>query len=363
MPLSSVTEDGSPRASMTFALWEPPLVVDHQGQPSRVSTITETGDLLAGCVQADVQTVAFARSRAGVEVVANVARGRLGESPDEGLFGGPRWRSPRVSAYRGGYLPEERRELERALRSRDLRRPRRDERPRARRRRHWPRRGPARGLAGHAGIAVAAGRTGGAGRAALAGRARRCRRPARHVRRPPPRGDLRPGRRGAVVDPDNPHVLGPHLAAAAAELPLTEARTSSSSARRRGRCSMRSSPRASSRSGPAAGSGAARTGPPTTSRCAARASRCASSRRGPGASSAPSTRPRPTPRSTPAPCTCIRDRRWVVTELDLDEPRGLRRARRPGVDDAGAVGERLRRSWPRDRARATGGRSAAPSAT
>ena len=69
---------------MTFALWEPPLVVDGHGQPSRVSTITETGDLLAGCVDADVQTVAFARSRAGVEVVANVARDRLGEPPDEG---------------------------------------------------------------------------------------------------------------------------------------------------------------------------------------------------------------------------------------------------------------------------------------
>ena len=56
MPLSSVTEDGSPRASMTFALWEPPLVVNDQGRPSRVSTITETGNLLAGCVEADVQT-------------------------------------------------------------------------------------------------------------------------------------------------------------------------------------------------------------------------------------------------------------------------------------------------------------------
>jgi len=48
MPVTPVTRDGSPRASMTFALWEPPLLVDETGQPSRVSTITERGGLLAG---------------------------------------------------------------------------------------------------------------------------------------------------------------------------------------------------------------------------------------------------------------------------------------------------------------------------
>ncbi|HEY9493844.1 MAG TPA: DEAD/DEAH box helicase [Intrasporangium sp.] len=223
MPLSSVTEDGSPRASMTFALWEPPLVVDNQGQPSRVSTITETGDLLAGCVQADVQTVAFARSRAGVEVVANVARDRLGESADEGLFGGPRGRSPRVSAYRGGYLPEERRELERALRSRDL-----------------------VGIAATNALELGVDITG-LDAVLLAGwpgtlaslwqQAGRAGRTGQHslavlvAADDPldtfvvhhPESIFGRGVEAAVVDPDNPHVLGPHLAAAAAELPLTNA--------------------------------------------------------------------------------------------------------------------------------------------
>ena len=212
MPLSSVTEDGSPRASMTFALWEPPLVVDDQGQPSRVSTITETGDLLAGCVEADVQTVAFARSRAGVEVVANVARDRVSVTREAG-----------IAAYRGGYLPEERRELERALRSRDL-----------------------VGIAATNALELGVDITG-LDAVLLAGwpgtlaslwqQAGRAGRTGQHslavlvAADDPldtfvvhhPESIFGRGVEAAVVDPDNPHVLGPHLAAAAAELPLTDA--------------------------------------------------------------------------------------------------------------------------------------------
>jgi len=223
MPLSSVTEDGSPRASMTFALWEPPLLTDERGLPKRVSTLTETGSLLAGCVERDVQTVAFARSRAGVEVVANVARDRLGESPAEGPFGGPRGRSPRVSAYRGGYLPEERRELERAIRSRDLV-------------------GIAATNALELGVDVTgldavllagwpgtlaslwqqAGRAGRTGLESLAVLVAADDPLDTYVVHHPETIFGR-GVEATVVDPDNPHVLGPHLAAAAAELPLTEA--------------------------------------------------------------------------------------------------------------------------------------------
>ena len=222
MPLRPVTEDGSPRASMTFALWEPPLLTDERGLPKRVSTLTETGALLAGCVEHDVQTVAFARSRAGVEVVANVARTRLGESPDEGLVGGRRGRSPRVWAYRGGYLPEERRELERALRARDLV-------------------GLAATNALELGVDVTgldavllagwpgtlsslwqqAGRAGRTGLESLAVLVAADDPLDTYVVHHPETIFGR-GVEATVVDPDNPHVLGPHLAAAAAELPLTE---------------------------------------------------------------------------------------------------------------------------------------------
>src|SRR5450759_1871280 len=122
MPVMPVTLDGSPRESMTFGLWEPGLIrggtgndvdVDKLGAPHRRSAVAETADLLADLVLDGVQTVAFARSRAGVEAVAASARRSLSEV-DIGL-------GSAVAAYRGGYLPAERRELEQRLRSGALR--------------------------------------------------------------------------------------------------------------------------------------------------------------------------------------------------------------------------------------------------
>ena len=100
-----VTEDGSPRGALTFALWQPPE--DDAG--SRSSPTTEAAELMADLVARDVQTLAFARSRAGVEALASAASSRV-SATDEG----------RIAAYRGGYLPEERRIIERRLRERDL---------------------------------------------------------------------------------------------------------------------------------------------------------------------------------------------------------------------------------------------------
>ena len=212
MPVAAVTRDGSPRASMTFALWEPPLVQGDDGEPRRVSTITETGDLLAGCVREQVQTVAFARSRAGVEVVASVAKERVPVTAEAG-----------IAAYRGGYLPEERRELERALRGKQLL-------------------GLAATNALELGVDVSgldavllagwpgtlsslwqqagrAGRSGGRSLAVLVAADD----PLDTYLVHHPDAIFGRGVEATVVDPDNPHVLAPHLAAAAAELPLTEA--------------------------------------------------------------------------------------------------------------------------------------------
>ncbi|WP_240956454.1 DEAD/DEAH box helicase [Micromonospora sp. HNM0581] len=125
LPVSAVTEDTSPRAGVTFALWEPPLLppdpsTDGSGEPGagpelnqvRRSALRETADLLADTVATGVRTLAFVRSRRGAEVVAASARRSLDEAVP-GL-------GDRVAAYRAGYLREERRELERALLHGDL---------------------------------------------------------------------------------------------------------------------------------------------------------------------------------------------------------------------------------------------------
>lgn len=111
LPVTAVVEDGSPRGELGFLLWEPPLVPAADGGQRRRSVASESATLLAGLVGSGVQTLAFARSRAGAETVAGAAARLLGPGSDR----------PPVAAYRGGYLPEERRLLEAELRSGRLR--------------------------------------------------------------------------------------------------------------------------------------------------------------------------------------------------------------------------------------------------
>ena len=186
------------------------------GAPVRRAASSETADLLADLVAEGVRTLAFVRSRRGAEQVAMTAAELLAEV-DPSLPG-------RVAAYRGGYLPEERRALERPLRAGELT-------------------GLAATNALELGIdisgldAVAAGRLPRHPRGVLA--AGRPGRAAAHgdalgilvARDDPldtylvthPEALLGQPVEATVFDPANPYVLGPHLCAAAQELPLTEA--------------------------------------------------------------------------------------------------------------------------------------------
>ncbi|MEO7070126.1 MAG: DEAD/DEAH box helicase, partial [Nostocoides sp.] len=224
-PFVTVDVDGSPRGATTFGFWEPgplrsgglpPIAADVAGEtPARRSATTEAADLLAGLVADDVQTVAFARSRAGVEALAAAARRRLAEVAP--------WQRSAVAAYRGGYLPEERRALEQAIRSRSLV-------------------GLAATNALELGVDITgldavimagwpgrrssfwqqAGRAGRAGNHALALFVA-ADDPLDSYLLAHPETVFDAPVEQAVLDPHNARVLGPHLAAAAAELPLTEA--------------------------------------------------------------------------------------------------------------------------------------------
>lgn len=107
--ITAVTQDASPHPGVTFGLWEPPLLPDttgEQGAPVRKSALTETASLLADLVSRKVRTVAFVRSRRGVEIVSSLAK--------EDLAG--TGRASAVAAYRSGYLRDDRRALENSLR-------------------------------------------------------------------------------------------------------------------------------------------------------------------------------------------------------------------------------------------------------
>ncbi|MFF3430133.1 DEAD/DEAH box helicase [Streptomyces sp. NPDC002602] len=212
-----VADDASPRGEVVFALWEPPLtdMKGEKGAPVRRTATAETADLLTDLVVQGVRTVAFVRSRRGAELIAVIAQERLAEV-DRSL---PR----RVAAYRGGYLPEERRALERALHSGQLL-------------------GLAATTALELGVDVSgldavlitgypgtraslwqqAGRAGRSGQGALAVLVARDD-PLDTYLVHHPEALFRQPVEATVLDPDNPYVLAPHLCAAAAELPLTEA--------------------------------------------------------------------------------------------------------------------------------------------
>ncbi|HAN72650.1 MAG TPA: helicase, partial [Actinobacteria bacterium] len=77
------------------------------------SALAETAGLVADCVAEGRQTLAFVRSRRGAEATAGLAREALTDV-DDALAGS-------IAAYRGGYLPEERRVLEQQLRDGTIR--------------------------------------------------------------------------------------------------------------------------------------------------------------------------------------------------------------------------------------------------
>lgn len=122
----AITEDGSPAAERHLLFWRPALhprgqmhlVEATEDAPAyplpalRVSPWSEASNLAAGLVDRGAKLLTFVLSRYGAEAVAAQTRDRL---VHRGSF-----KSDAVSAYRGGFLPEERRELERALREGDL---------------------------------------------------------------------------------------------------------------------------------------------------------------------------------------------------------------------------------------------------
>ncbi|MGW0465402.1 DEAD/DEAH box helicase [Streptomyces sp. NPDC003027] len=217
LPVSEVSDDASPRGELVFALWEPPLTELHgeQGAPVRRTATAETADLLTDLAVQGVRSVAFVRSRRGAELISVIAQERLAQV-DRSL-------ARRVAAYRGGYLPEERRALERALHSGELL-------------------GLAATTALELGVDVSgldavviagypgtraslwqqAGRAGRSGEGALAILVARDD-PLDTYLVHHPEALFRQPVESTVLDPDNPYVLAPHLCAAAAELPLTEA--------------------------------------------------------------------------------------------------------------------------------------------
>lgn len=202
--VTAVDVDQSARGPVELTLWQPEGDADDA-----------TADLLSRSVRAGAQTIAFVGSRRGAELVARRAQRQLDTAPQEPV--------PEVAAYRGGYLAQDRRRLERALQEGRLR-------------------GVAATNALELGVDIAgmdavilsgfpgtrsafwqqAGRAGRRGKPAsvtLVGRAH----PLDAYLLAHPAALLDAPVEPTVLHPEHPQLLAPQLAAAAQELPVTEA--------------------------------------------------------------------------------------------------------------------------------------------
>lgn len=212
-----VTDDGSPQGGRTIALWEPALLGDlvgENGAPVRRSAGAEAARVMADLMAEGARTLTFVRSRRGAELTALAARARLEDIAPH--------IADRVASYRAGYLAEDRRELEHALSEGDLR-------------------GLATTNALELGVDIAgldavvlagfpgtvtsfwqqAGRSGRRGQSALIVLIARDDPLDTYLVHHPEALLDKPIER-VVIDPANPHVLGPQLLCAATEVPLTD---------------------------------------------------------------------------------------------------------------------------------------------
>lgn len=205
-----IDNDGSPRGRKYFALWNPsPLGTDAL---ARRSANDDAVEWMTEAMEAGGQTLAFTRTRQAAELIHRYAKQQLDQRHSP--------LASQVRAYRGGYLPNERREMEQDLFA-----------------------GKLRGVAatnalelgidiGSLDVAIMVGypgtiascwqQAGRSGRRSdeslavlLAGNEPVDQYLLRH-----PEYFFAQSPENAVVDPDNPYVLAKHLKAAAFELPL-----------------------------------------------------------------------------------------------------------------------------------------------
>lgn len=104
-PMELVDDNGAPRGERHFIFYNPPLVNRQLGV--RKNAVIETRKIATELIRNHIQTIVFARSRVNVEVLTNY----LSEAAGSG---------EKIRGYRGGYLPSERRAIERGLRAGDI---------------------------------------------------------------------------------------------------------------------------------------------------------------------------------------------------------------------------------------------------
>lgn len=107
-PMRLINDNGAPRGRKHFVFYNPPIV--NAPLNIRKSATVEVNDLAKNFLRHKIQTIVFARSRVRVEIILShiqeLVKNELGTKS--------------IRGYRGGYLPKQRREIERGLRDGEI---------------------------------------------------------------------------------------------------------------------------------------------------------------------------------------------------------------------------------------------------
>ena len=109
-PFELVDRNGAPSGEKYFVFYNPPVVNKQLG--IRRGYLQETRRIAIEFIERHQQTLVFANSRLATEILVKYLRDAIERGPLPG---------DAVRGYRGGYLPRERREIERKLRDGEIR--------------------------------------------------------------------------------------------------------------------------------------------------------------------------------------------------------------------------------------------------
>ena len=104
--VTAITHSGAPTGDKHVLLWNPPVVNPDLGL--RASARSQTNRIARLAIKSGMKTLVFAQSRTMVEVLTKYLKDVFDHDPRK---------PPRIRAYRGGYLPKERRAAERDMRA------------------------------------------------------------------------------------------------------------------------------------------------------------------------------------------------------------------------------------------------------
>ena len=105
-PVTLIDDNGAPMGERHFVFYNPPVINRQLG--IRKGVIPETRAIAGMLLKNGIQSITFARSRLTVEVLTRYLKDMVRD---------PLGNAGRVRGYRGGYLPTERRAIERGLRA------------------------------------------------------------------------------------------------------------------------------------------------------------------------------------------------------------------------------------------------------